>query len=47
MALNSIINELVVSNVNDSIKFYEDNFGFSLDFTDGDPVIWAQVKKDK
>ena len=46
MALSNIINELVVTSVTDSIKFYEDNFGFTLDFTDGDPVIWAQVKKD-
>lgn len=46
MALSNIINELVVSSVTDSIKFYEDNFGFTLDFTDGDPFIWAQVKKD-
>ena len=46
MSLVNAINELVVSSVTDSIKFYEDNFGFALDFTDGDPIIWAQVKKD-
>ena len=46
MSLTNIINELVVSNVSDSISFYEKYFGFSIDFTDGDPVIWAQLKKD-
>ena len=46
MGLKNIINELAVSNISDSISFYEKYFGFSLDFTDGDPVIWAQLKKD-
>ena len=46
MSLTNIINEFVVEDVSKSIKFYEDNFGFSVDFTDGDPVNWAQLKKD-
>lgn len=46
MSLTNIINEFVVENVGNSIKFYENNFGFSIDFTDGDPVNWAQLKKD-
>ena len=46
MSLINIINELTVSNVASSIKFYEDNFGFAVEFTDGNPVAWAQIKKD-
>jgi len=46
MSLTNIINEFVVEDVSKSIKFYEDNFDFSVDFTDGDPVNWAQLKKD-
>ena len=46
MGLVSIINELVVKNVKESIRFYESNFGFLVEFTDGNPVNWAQLKKD-
>lgn len=46
MSLNNIINELIVENVEESIKFYEDNFGFETNLTDGKPVTWAQLKKD-
>ena len=46
MSLVNIINELAVSNVANSIKFYEDNFGFAVEFTEGTPVTWAQIKKD-
>ena len=46
MSLINIINELTVSNVANSIKFYEGNFGFSVEFMDGNPVTWAQIKKD-
>ena len=46
MALNNIINELVVSNVSDSVKFYENNFGFILEDSFGEPIIWAMLKKD-
>ena len=46
MSLVNIINELAVSNVANSIKFYEDNFGFAVEFTEETPVTWAQIKKD-
>lgn len=46
MSLVNIINELVVSNVSKSVKFYEDNFGFNLEDSFGEPIVWAQVKKD-
>lgn len=46
MSLINIINELTVSNVANSIKFYEDNFGLAVEFTEGTPVTWAQIKKD-
>lgn len=46
MSLINIINELTVSNVANSIKFYEDNLGFAVEFTEGTPVTWAQIKKD-
>lgn len=46
MCLVSIVNELVVKNVKKSIEFYEINFGFLVEFTDGNPVNWAQLKKD-
>lgn len=46
MSLINIINEFVVRDVTLSIKFYEENFDFVLDFTDGEPVTWAQLKKD-
>lgn len=46
MSLINIINELVVSNVTNSIKFYKDNFGFITELAEGTPVTWAQIKKD-
>ena len=46
MSLISIINELVVSNVDDSMRFYEENFGFNIEITDGIPITWVQMKKD-
>lgn len=46
MGLINIVNELVVSNVASSIKFYEDNFGFVTEFVEGTPVTWAQIKKN-
>ena len=46
MSLNNIINELIVENVKESIKFYEDNFGFETNLTEGKPITWAQLKKD-
>lgn len=47
MSLSRIINELIVDNVQNSIKFYEENFGFIVEFTEGEPIIWAQLKKDE
>lgn len=46
MSLVSIINELVVSDVSKSVKFYENNFGFNLEDSFGDPIVWAMIKKD-
>lgn len=47
MSLASIINELTVENVQNSIKFYEDNFKFRIEITEGEPIIWAQLRKDE
>ena len=46
MSLTSIINELIVDNVESSIKFYIDKFNFELDESEGTPIIWAKIKKD-
>lgn len=46
MSLNSIVNELVVEDVQKSIKFYEDNFKFKIELTDGSPITWVQLEKD-
>ncbi len=46
MGLNSIINELVVEDIQKSIKFYQDNFKFKIELTDGNPITWAQLEKD-
>ena len=46
MSLNNIINELIVSEVEKSIEFYKNNFGFVVEFSEGNPVTWAQLKKD-
>ena len=46
MSLSSIINELVVSNVSKSIEFYNKYFGFDIKYTDGTPIVWAQLEKD-
>ena len=43
MGLARIINELVVSSVADSVKFYVDNFGFTMEASEGYPIIWAQL----
>lgn len=47
MSLASIINELTVENVQNSIKFYEDNFKFRTEITEGEPITWAQLRKDE
>ena len=47
MSLTNIVNELTVVNVEKSIKFYVDNFGFKIDLTEGKPITWVQLKKDE
>ena len=44
MKIKNIINEFIVKNVEDSIKFYEENFGFRTTMTDGNPIVWAQLE---
>lgn len=46
MSLINIINEFTVSNINDSIIFYKDIFDFEVEYTDGNPITWVQIKKD-
>lgn len=47
MSLNSIVNELVVDDIQKSIKFYEENFKFKIELTDGSPITWVQLEKDE
>ena len=47
MSLTNILIELAVENVEKSIKFYESNFEFETELTDGEPITWAQLQKDK
>ncbi len=44
MSLVNIVNELVVDNVKKSSNFYKENFGFEIEFVDGDPIVWMQMK---
>ncbi len=46
MSLMNIVNELTVENIEKAIEFYQKIFGFSIEFTDGTPINWAQLKKD-
>lgn len=46
MGLLSIVNELVVDEVEKSVEFYQKIFSFSVELTDGNPISWAQLKKD-
>ena len=46
MSLN-IINELVVANVQNSIQFYENNFNFTTEMKEGEPITWAQLKNNE
>ncbi len=39
-----IINELLVNDVNDSIKFYKNFLGFEICETTGNPINWARLK---
>ena len=47
MSLISITNELIVSNVKHSIGFYKNIFNFDIEYIDGNPITWAQLRKDK
>ena len=44
MSLISIINELIVNDVSKSLEFYENIFGFKTEFSEGEPITWAQLK---
>lgn len=46
MSLVEIINELTVSNIESSIEFYKNIFNFEIEYTDGNPITWVQLKKD-
>ena len=46
MGLMKIINELAVLNVAESIDFYNNYFGFSIEYKEGEPITWTQLKKD-
>ena len=46
MSLIGIINELTVSNIESSIDFYKNIFNFEIEYTDGNPITWVQLKKD-
>ena len=46
MELLEIINELVVKNIDESIRFYTNYFNFEVIETDGNPITWAKLKKD-
>ena len=46
MSLSNIINEFAVSDVNKSMEFYKNCFGFDIKYTDGTPIVWAQLEKD-
>lgn len=41
-----IINELVVSDIEKAINFYVEVFEFEIEYTDGSPISWVQLKKD-
>lgn len=47
MSLAMIINEFTVENVENSIKFYEENLKFETEITEGKPITWAQLRKDE
>lgn len=41
-----IINELLVDEINNSIKFYKDFLGFEVCETTGNPINWARLRND-
>lgn len=46
MSLINIINELTVSNIEASLKFYISIFDFEIEYSWGNPITWYQLKKD-
>lgn len=46
MSLINIVNELTTSNINGVINFYKDIFGFKIEFQEGTPITWVQLRKD-
>ena len=44
MKLIRIVNELIVANVMEATHFYEKVFHFEVEYTDGNPVTWVQMK---
>ena len=46
MELLEIVNELVINDIELSIKFYTKYFGFKVIETDGSPITWVKLKKD-
>lgn len=46
MSLINIINELIVSNIEASKNFYINIFNFEIEYTDGNPINWYQLKKN-
>lgn len=47
MSLAMIINEFTVENVENSIKFYEENLKFETEITEGKPITWVRLRKDE
>lgn len=41
-----IINELLVNDVNESIKFYKDFLAFEIVETTGNPINWVKLKNE-
>ena len=41
----TVVNELVVANVDDSITFYTSYFRFEVESAEGEPITWAQMKR--
>ncbi len=41
-----IINEFVVNDINKTIDFYKEYFGFELIDVDGNPITWCKMEKD-
>ena len=46
MSLQRIINELTVTDIEKSQKFYQDLFHFEVISAEGDPINWVELMKD-